>query len=172
MCVKFLNLALVMIGCNASAAELVAIPQPWHDSHYASCYPSLNAGMSDTYGPDFKEDGEILQIHRKIGSRNFVIASDSTSGTNSQRTVFEQRGPANWCVMLTSPPVADLVPGPISTSIQRPMIWTSVTQAPPGFMETKVIYKWDSNAQVYKPLGCYKGGSQHWKAFDCKNAYQ
>jgi hypothetical protein len=172
MRVKFLSIVILTTGGNASATELVDVPQPWHDSHYAFCYPTLNAGMSDVYGPHYKDDEQILQFRRRIGSCNFVIASDSTSGTNSQRTVFEKRGQENWCVVLTSPPVAGLVPGPVTASTQRPMTWTSITQAPPGLAETMVIYKWDSEDQVYKPLGCYKGSIRHWTAFGCKDAYQ
>jgi hypothetical protein len=154
------------------AEELFALPQPWKNSHYGSCYSSLNSGMSDTYGTDFADDENILQFPRSVGSRKLIIASDSTSGTNSQRTVFERRGPRKWCVVLSSPPVADLAPGAVSASLQRPTTWTSVTQAPPGLPETKVTYRWDSKDQVYKPVTCYKGSVQHWTSFDCNEAYQ
>lgn len=172
MRLKLLSISVFMIGCNAFGAEVTSLPQPWHDSHYASCYPSLKVGMSDTYGSDFEEDENILHFPRRIGSHNFVIASDSTSGTNSQRTVFEQRGARSWCVVLTSPPVADLAPGPSSESLKRPLTWTSVTQAAPGFPEIKVIYKWDSKNMIYKPASCYKGDVGRWRSFNCNEAYR
>ena len=172
MHVKFLGIAIMLSSCNVSAEELFALPQPWKNSHYASCYSSLNLGMSDTYGADFADDENILQSPRSIGSRKFVIASDSTSGTNSQRTVFEKRGSRKWCVVLSSPPVADLAPGAVSVFLQRPTTWTSVTQAPPGFPETKVLYRWNSKDQVYKPVSCYTGSVRNWKSFDCNEAYQ
>ncbi|RKR37595.1 hypothetical protein B0G82_5678 [Paraburkholderia sp. BL17N1] len=121
MYLKFLSIAMLAVCCSATASEVVALPQLWHDSHYASCYPSVKAGMSEIYGMDFEQDENILQSHRHIGSRDFVIASDSTSGTNGQRTVFEQRDSKSWCVVLTSSPVAELVPGPVSASLRQPL---------------------------------------------------
>ncbi|MEM5461617.1 hypothetical protein VSR69_43670 [Paraburkholderia phytofirmans] len=169
---KFLSIAVIAIGSNVIAAEVVVLPQAWHDSHYASCYSSLKAGMSDTYGISFEEDKNILRIPRHMGLRYFVIASDTTSGTNSQKTVFEQRSSTNWCVVLASPPVAALVPGPVSATLRRPLTWTSVTQAPPGFPEMKVLYKWNSKDLIYVPANCYKGNDGRWKSFNCNEAYQ
>ncbi|MPW16207.1 hypothetical protein GCT13_04510 [Paraburkholderia sp. CNPSo 3157] len=172
MSLKFLSIVMIATSCNAVATEVVSLPQPWRDSHYASCYPSLKAGLSDTYGVGFEEDENIVQFRRHIGSRNFVISSDTTSGTNSQRVVFEQRNERDWCVVLTSPPVADLTPGRVFASSQRPLTWSSVTQAPPGFLETKVIYTWDSKYLIYRPESCYKGRVGRWKSFDCNEAYR
>ena len=169
---KFLSLFTIAISCTATAAEVIALPKAWNDLHYGSCYSSLKAGMSDTYGANFPEDENIVQSPRRLGFRNFVIASDTTSGTNAQRSVFEQRGGQNWCVVLASPPVADLIAGPVLISLQRPITWSSVTQAPPGFPETKVIYKWDDKIRVYKPADCYTGRAGRWRSFDCNQAYR
>ncbi|WP_454871989.1 hypothetical protein [Paraburkholderia xenovorans] len=169
---RLLGIAVVAIGSDVIAAEVVALPQAWRDSHYASCYSSLKAGMSDTYGPGFEEDKNILKLRRRSGLRDFVIASDTTSGANSQRTVFEQRNATSWCVVLTSPPVADLVPAPASATLQRPLTWTSVTQAPPGFPEMKVLYKWNAKDLIYAPANCYKGDGESWRSFNCNEAYQ
>ncbi|WP_146142538.1 hypothetical protein [Paraburkholderia sp. BL18I3N2] len=169
---KFLSIAIAAIGSDVNAGELVTLPQAWHDSHYASCYSSLRAGMSDTYGSRFDDDDNILQFRRHIGSHDFVIATDSTSGTNAQKTVFEQRNSNSWCVVLTSPPVAALTSGPVSATSRRPLTWTTVTQAPLGFQGVKVVYKWNSKDLIYLPLSCYKGSEGRWKSFDCNDADQ
>lgn len=169
---KFLSILMAVIGCNVIAAEVVELPQPWHGSHYGICYPALESAMAGTYGPGFKDDQNIVQERRRIGSRKFVIGSDTTSGTNSQRTVFEWRASDGWCVVLTSPPVADLKPGPESAGIQRPATWTAVTQAPPGFPEIKVVFEWAAKEKVYKPTICYKRGGNNWKRLDCNDAFQ
>jgi hypothetical protein len=142
-------------------------------SYSLSCVKILLTDKSyANSGTGFEEDENIMQSRRRMGSRDFVISSDTTSGTNSQRTVFEQQSGRGWCVVLTSPPVADLTPGQLSASTRRPMTWFSVTQAPPGFPETRVLYKWDSKHLIYKPAGCYKGGVGHWEAIDCDEAYR
>lgn len=171
MHVKFLSTVIFIGFCSPAFSETTPLPAPWHASHYGVCYKSLKSGMSAVYGQKFDEDQEILRNHRKIGSKEFVIASDSASGTNSQRTIFERRTANKWCVVLTSPPVADLSPSEISKTSRRPMIWTTTTQASPGFTETKVIYKWDLKQKIYLPYSCQKGNEKHWQSFDCNKAY-
>lgn len=172
MYLRYLSIAILLIGSDVLAGEVVAVPSAWHNSHYGACYRLLETGMSDIYGPGFSQDENILQLRRQIGSPKFVIATDITSGTNAQKTVFEQRTSTEWCVVLTSPPVAALVSGTVSPTLRRPVTWTTVTQAPPGYQETKVLYKWNARQLIYTPVRCYRGEEGRWQKFNCNEAYQ
>lgn len=169
---KFISLMCIFIAIPSIAREIADLPPAWAESHYGACYSSLENGMSDIYGPDYKSDENIVQQTMKYGSAEMVVSADHTSGSNASRAIFEKRNGSNWCVVLTSPPVASLTPAKVTNAYPRPPRWTTLTQAAPGYPETEVVYVWNRLDAVYAAARCYLISGRERKKIDCVNAYR
>jgi hypothetical protein len=165
-----------MIFLLASAptfsGESQNLPEAWQDSHYGSCYRSLKAGMASIYGGGYQSDENITQEKLVFGTVKMVISADRTSGNNAGRTIFEQRPNNLWCVVLSSPPVSQIVPTINRNKLSRPNGWETLTQAEPGFDEVKVLYAWDPAKAVYFPVQCFHVFKTKSEKFNCAAAYQ
>ncbi|MGV7244436.1 hypothetical protein [Caballeronia sp. M23-90] len=128
--------------------------------------------MADVYGVDYLSDVNVIRRTVKFGVGEMVVAQDRTTGTNSARTIFEERNTGKWCVVLISPPVASLLPGRTKGRSQRPSQWITRTQAAPGFPETKVIYIWSKQSLIFYPAHCLHIFPREVKHFNCSDAYK
>jgi len=169
---KYLSLLLIGIAAPSFSHEHTGLAAAWRGSHYGECYPSFSAGMSDVYGPGYASDENIDQKRAKYGANEMVVSTDRTSGTNASRTVFERRSGGRWCVVLTSPPVASLVPNRTADGSRKPSQWTTLTQAPPGYPATEIVYLWNRTAEIYLPSHCYHVSARKKKRLNCAKAYE
>ena len=90
------------------------------------------------YGTGYQSDENIMQKKLSFGKVEMVISADTTSGNNAARTIFERRSNNLWCVVLSSPPVAQIVPLVTDNKSTRPNGWETLTQAESAFDEIKV----------------------------------
>ncbi|CAE6770429.1 MULTISPECIES: hypothetical protein [Paraburkholderia] len=169
---KFLNPLYAFIVSPAFAGEVSGLPDAWVGTRYGACYTSVAEGMSDVYGPDYSSDDNIGARHVSYGVDEMIVSVDRTSGTNASQTIFEKRANGNWCVVLTSPPVSNLAPIMQDGISSRPLQWVTLTQASPGYPETKIIYTWNKHKSIYFPSHCYHVYKNKMKKFECRNAYE
>jgi hypothetical protein len=127
--------------------------------------------MASVYGQQYELDENITQKRLAFGKVKMVETADTTSGTNAARTVFEQRAKNSWCVVLSSPPVAQIVPYASSNRLNRPSKWEALTQSDPGFDRVKIVYLWRAAKAVYFPTTCFYVSKTMTRAFDCQKAY-
>lgn len=169
---KHLSVLALAISASACNGKTPTLPDAWDASHYGSCYASIEEGMASVYGEAYELDANVSKEKLAFGTDTLVMSADRTTGTNSARTVFERRKDRGWCVVLTSPPVASIVPLVHHGRAVRPNKWETLTQAPPGFTELKVIYTWDTAKALYIPTGCFHISGTSAKGFDCREAYK
>ena len=162
---------VIFTTLSAFAEESATSPAAWVNSHYGACYASMEQGMVAVYGPDYANDDNVLSTTNRYDASEMVLSQDTTSGTNSSRTVFEKRTGNRWCIVLTSPPVASIEPVPGKGKSARPAQWITLTQAPPGFAETKVVYSWSRAKALYLPSECYRVLGAKTTVLDCRDAY-
>ncbi len=127
--------------------------------------------MAAVYGIHYASDDNVLSVTNHYRTSEMILSQDTTSGTNSSRTIFEKRAGNQWCIVLTSPPVASMNAVSGKGKSARPAQWITLTQAPPGFAETKVVYSWNRAKALYLPSECYRVSGAKTTAFDCRDAY-
>lgn len=168
---KSLSFLIFFAAIPAFADGLPSLPQKWANLHYGACYRSIELGMAAVYGPAYATDDNVLSTTVKYVTGEMLLTQDQTTGTNSPRTIFEKRNRNRWCVVLTSPPVASIEAIPSRGRSARPAQWVTLTQAAPGFSETKVVYSWSRANVLYLPSKCYRVTRTKTTEFDCKDAY-
>jgi hypothetical protein len=168
---KNLSFLIFFAAVPAFADGRTALPQAWANSHYGACYRSIEPGMAAVYGPDYATDDNVVSTTAKYVTGDMLLTQDRTTGTNSPRTIFEKRGRNRWCVVLTSPPVASIKAVPSPGRSARPTQWVTLTQAAPGFSETKVVYLWSRAKALYVPSRCYRVSRTKTTELACKDAY-
>lgn len=169
---KFLGPIFAIIAAPTFAGDALGLPDAWANSHYGTCYSSITAGMVDVYGSDYASDENITLEKTAYGIDNLLTSSDHTSGTNASRTIFEKKENDRWCIVLTSPPVASLIPVMKKGATTKPAQWMTNTQAPPGYAETRVTYIWSKQRNIYYPSECYLISGGNKKKLNCTDAYQ
>lgn len=93
----FTSTFLVFINQSAYGAE-------------AECYPTVDAYMTASYGENYKDD-ENISAHKDIyGGNIFYIVADKTSGTNYSRSLLRENASGKFCLILSTPPIAQLIP--------------------------------------------------------------
>lgn len=168
--VKFLILSIISFVLPLLAYAVPLLPDPWAASHYGSCYRSLERGMADVYGAEYASDANIVRRDMTFGAGKIVVSEDRTTGANSARTIFEKQATGKWCVILTTPPAASLLPVMAVGFSERPLQWITRTQAAPGFPETKVIYIWNRKHALYVPTHCVYIFPEKTRNFNCLDA--
>lgn len=163
---------LVVVVVPSLACAASQLLEAWSGSNYGSCYASIEQGMADVYGAEYLSNVNIVRRAMTLGTSEIVVSEDRTTGTNSARTVFEKRAPKKWCVILTSPPVASLLPVTAKGVSGRPSQWITLTQAAPGYPETKVIYVWRKQDALFYPARCFYIFQRKVQRFNCSDAYK
>jgi hypothetical protein len=95
-----------------------------------------------TFGATFAQDENIVLRKEWLGSRVFHIVEDRTSGTNYSRTLLLANPNGAYCVVLETPPIAQLD----VLSVQPdgfPHRLRSTDQAPPGLPVNEITYVLD-----------------------------
>jgi hypothetical protein len=168
---KSLSVLICFAATPALADNLSSLPQAWANSHYGACYRSIELGMTSVYGPDYATGDNVVSATARYITGEMRLTQDQTTGANSSRTIFEKRAGNRWCVVLTSPPVASIDSVPGSRRSARPAQWITLSQAAPGFSETKVVYLWSRANALYLPSKCYRISRTTTTEFACSDAY-
>lgn len=122
----FVSILLVFFNTTSFGAEM-------------QCFPSVENYMSKLYGENYKDDDNISMHQEKYGKNIFYIVTDTTSGTNYVRSLLRKKTSGEFCLILLTQPVSQLVPRMIDKSgIPRKFIATE--QAPPGLPEHIITY--------------------------------
>lgn len=122
------------------------------DAQAPACFSDLNAYMVATYGAEFKDDDNLRMTERIFGKTRFSIVEDRTSGTNYARVLLRARSSKNVCVVLQTPPVAQLDVVKVNAA-GVPEEFTTADQAPPGMPGTEMRYRLTSD-RTYRVVAC------------------
>jgi hypothetical protein len=162
MIAKFLDSKLVPMLFLVSAVPCQA------NGTEPACYPDSNAYMVATYGTEFHEDENLRVSKKTFGKTRFSLVEDLTSGTNHSRVLLRSTGEKKVCVVLATPPVAQLEVVKVDSG-GVPQEFKAVDQAPPGMAGTEIRYRlagdmtyqatctsviWRGNKAIRKPIAC------------------
>jgi hypothetical protein len=131
--VSSLLAAVVMCAGSACAVVPAQAPAP-------TCFSDANAYMVATFGDNYRDDENLKLTEKTYGTTKFSLAEDATSGTNHARVLLRELQPKKVCVVLSTPPVAQLDVSKVNTS-GVPEEFTATDQAPPGLPENEITYR-------------------------------
>lgn len=102
--------------------------------------------MTASYGENYKDDENISVREDKYGGNKFYTVADKTSGTNYSRSLLRESAPGKFCLVLSTPPVAQLTPR-ARDEFGVPRRFVATDQAPPRIAEHEWIYvfNWDKS---------------------------
>lgn len=162
MIAKYLESTLLPILCFVAAV-------PCHANAMTSaCFSDPEAYMVATYGAEFKDDENLRLTEKTFGKTRFSLVEDLTSETNHSRVLLREAGSQKVCVVLTTPPVAQLDVVKVNAA-GVPEEFKAVEQAPPGKAGTEISYrltgdmtyraactsvKWQGHRVIRKPAAC------------------
>jgi len=162
MIARFLDSKLFPMLCLVAA-----VPYQAHATEPA-CYPDSDAYMVATYGKEFLDDENLRVSKTTFGKVKFSLVEDLTSGTNYSRVLLRAIGEKKVCVVLATPPVAQLEVIKVN-STGVPEEFRAADQAPPGMASTEIKYrlaadmtyratctsvKWRGKTAIRKPVAC------------------
>jgi len=162
MIAKFLDSKLFPVLCLVAAVPCQA------NALEPACYPDSNAYMVATYGTEFHEDENLRVSKKTYGKTKFSLVEDLTPGTNHSRILLRSAGDKKVCVVLATPPVAQLEVVRVN-SVGVPEEFKAADQAPPGMVGTEIKYrladdmtyratcssvKWQGKNAIRKPVAC------------------
>lgn len=154
-----LPLSLALLTGAAHLPALAADPAS------AACFASGAAYAAAVYGADFASDNNIARGTRQYAGQLFTVVEDKTSGTNHPRTLLLARAGKGYCVVLSTPAVAQLEPSrPDARGM--PQRFTAIDQALPGMPAHRIIYIWEPAGMRYAARECalIGGADRHGKA--------
>jgi hypothetical protein len=152
----------------------------WDGAPVGECFESKDALMYRIYGNLYKNDENIIMrpVPKPIGtslSVDYVWAMDVTPARNWSRFLFRvNKANKQACVILFMP-AASVVNFKLQPSGELPATAKSRDVPPPHFNPIEVLYKLNSQKQIYAPSVCY---SISWEKeskrtkIDCKNVYK
>jgi len=120
---------------------------------YASdsgCFASGEAYMVAKFGSAYRDDENLKMRKQRYGKQDYLLASDTTSGTNSPITLLLQQPGKGLCEVLTTPPVATLKATKYDKH-GRPIAFFAKDQ---GTTSREITYKWDSSSNQFRADGC------------------
>lgn len=121
--------------CTGSACAVVPAQAP-----APACFADANAYMVATFGENYRDDENLHLTEKTYGKTKFSLAEDATSGTNHSRVLLRELQPKKVCVVLITPPVAQLDVGKVNTA-GVPEEFKASDQAAPGLPENEIIYR-------------------------------
>lgn len=118
-------------------------------SHHAAiraadqCFTTVEEFLTKSHGENYRDDENISAHVGKFGNKEFLIVADKTSGTNYARTLLYERLPNQLCLVLQTPPIAQLTSSTVDVHEFPNLV--STDQAPPGMPQREITYlfNWD-----------------------------
>jgi hypothetical protein len=117
------------------------------------CFPTIEAYMNKSYGESYKDDENISVREEKYGKNIFYFVVDKTSGTNYGRSLLREKTAGEFCLVLSTQPVAQLVPG-MPDELGVPQKFVATDQAPPGMPEHEITYILNKGDFRYDAKNC------------------
>lgn len=134
------------------------------------CFPSIDAYMSMSYGENYRDDENISIREEKYGKGKLFFVTDKTSGTNYARYLLRKMKPGQFCLVLSTPPVAQLVAG-TRDETGFPKKFFATDQAPPGLPAHEITYVLDQQSFRYDAKICnevlYANKKRNVKSVSC-----
>jgi hypothetical protein len=131
---------------------LMALVPCTADALAPTCFSDPNAYMVATYGAEFKDDDNLRVTERMFGKIRFTLVEDRTSGTNHSRVLLRASSDEQMCVVLETPPVAQLDVVKVNAA-GVPEEFNAAEQAPPGMPGTEICYRLASDT-TYRAVTC------------------
>jgi hypothetical protein len=119
------------------------------------CFANGEAYMVATYGRDYRDDQNLTIRQERYGKESYYVARDMTSGTNHQITLLMKNQKKGLCKVLTTYPVAALVPI-TSDKNGRPISFVAKDQ---GTISHEILYTWREGTEEFRALRCTES---HW----------
>lgn len=167
MRIALATISRLAIAVLLGATHLPALAAKAIDAADAACFASGAAYAASIYGADFAGDDNIAVGTRQYGGQLFTVVEDKTSGTNHPRTLMLARAGKGYCVVLSTPAVAQLEPS-MPDARGMPLRFTAIDQAPPGLPAHQIIYSWQPAGMRYAARECALisdvGAGKHAKA--------
>lgn len=116
------------------------------------CFSDPDAYMVATYGAQFKDDDNLRVTEKIFGKIRFTLVEDRTSGTNHSRILLRASSNKKVCVVLETPPVAQLDVVEVNAA-GVPEEFKAAEQAPPGMPGTEINYRLASDT-TYRAVTC------------------
>ncbi|MCT7329319.1 hypothetical protein [Ralstonia mojiangensis] len=167
--IAFLVLASMLFGVKAAALEGRGV---------GHCYDSLASYMSETFGEGYQDDENIKQeelIQNGSGENvserpSYYWVYDATPGVNITRTLFEKNKGEKLCAILQIP-LSSGNDFRIKKDGSLPDVVKSIDSPPPGFPETKIIFKLDKKHHFYRMSECLRVRNGIEKKANCKKIF-
>lgn len=118
------------------------------------CFPTVEKFLIESYGDNFREDENISVHLEKLGSKEFIVVTDKTSGTNYARNLLVEKSKDNFCLVLSTPPVAQLTASKVDANEFPKLVATD--QAPPNLPGREITYVFNVNRFRYNATICKK----------------
>lgn len=115
-----------------------------------SCFASGEAYMTAKFGSAYRDDENLKIKKQRYGRQDYLLASDTTSGTNSPITLLLQQPGKGLCEVLSTPPVATLKASKYDEH-GRPIAFFAKDQ---GTTSREITYKWDSSSNHFRADSC------------------
>ena len=116
----------------------------------SNCFANSAAYMQAKYGDAYRHDENIVIKKVRYGTQIFYSASDTTSGTNSPRTLLIQMPGKGLCKVLDTPPIATLQALKYDKQ-GRPIAFISREQGNPSL---EITYVWARASRKFAPTTC------------------
>lgn len=156
------KLAIPALFCAVIAPANAAAPQP-------SCFANVEAYMVATYGAAFRDDDQLVVSEKIYGKTRFTLVRDLTSGTNVAHVLLRPAPNRQVCVVLRTPPVAQLDVIAVDAA-GVPEAFRTSEQASGENATTEIIFRrtqkndyapavcnnvtWRNNRWAKKPIAC------------------
>lgn len=137
---------------NALLAILFAFTFDHARAAQLACYPNIPSYMLATYGPSYEADENLLVKQKRHGSVTFTMVADMTSGTNIVRTLFRKTDRGEYCIVLKTPPAAELKVATLDKA-GVPLTFLTTDQAPGTQAANEIVYSL-GKANTYTPTLC------------------
>jgi hypothetical protein len=117
------------------------------------CFPTVAAYMSKSYGESYQVDDNISVREKKYGRNILYSVADKTSGTNYARSLLRENTKGEFCLVLVTPPIAQLDPEMRGES-EMPQKFIASDQAPPGLPGHEITYVFNPKDFRYDAKTC------------------
>lgn len=126
----------------------------YHAAVYAAdeCFPAVDEFLAKSYGDDYRDDENISVHLEKFGEKEFIVVADKTSGTNYARNLLIEKSHNRFCLVLRTPPVAQLTTS-IVDAHEFPNI-VATDQAPPDLPGHEITYFFNVDRFRYDATVC------------------
>lgn len=132
-----MRLLALQLSCLPLLSALATAGQPAPTS---ACFADATAYMMASFGAAYRDDENLRVSEKVFGKTSFTLVEDMSSGTNHARVLLRPDAARRLCVVLATPPVAQLDAVKVDAA-GVPLEFRAVEQAPPGSKGRVIVYR-------------------------------